>query len=95
MNMDSNDAGRVNNRQSRGEEAHNLVTVVMKELAVPVQEAFDWIGRYHDGLVDRFLSLYRNSVPVFEDEKVNAELREYLDGVGNWVRCNESWSFEV
>lgn len=82
-------------RQSRGEKAHNLVTVVVKELRIPVQEAFDWIGRYHDGLVDQFLSIYGNKIPVFEDDKVNAELKEYLDGVGNWVRANDCWSFEV
>ncbi|KXX76221.1 Delta(6)-protoilludene synthase [Madurella mycetomatis] len=79
-----------------GDEGHNLVTVVMNELGLSLQEAYDWIGRYHDGVAAEFLSLYKD-LPNFpeESEEVNREVREYLDGLGNWVRTNESWSFEV
>jgi hypothetical protein len=26
---------------------------------------------------------------------VDREVRIYLDGLGNWVRANDTWSFEV
>lgn len=68
----------------------------MQELELSVQDAFDWIGRYHDGAAREFLGLY-DDLPVFseETEGVNSEIREYVYGLGNWVRANECWSFEV
>jgi len=68
----------------------------MNELGFSLQETFDWIGRYHDGVATEFLALY-NDLPPFPDESddVNREIREYAYGLGNWVRTNESWSFEV
>ncbi|KAK3994268.1 terpenoid synthase [Cladorrhinum sp. PSN332] len=90
-----NDLVSWNREQSRGEEGHNLVTVVVHELGLSVQEAFDWIGRYHDGLMQEFLSLYED-FPTFseEGEQVNREIKEYLDDLGRWVRGNDCWSFE-
>jgi len=83
-------------RQARGDEEHNIVAVTMNELGLSLQEAYDWVGRYHDGLANEFLDLHRN-LPLFPDlsETTNWEIREYVDGLGNWVRTNESWSFEV
>jgi hypothetical protein len=47
-------------------------------------------------LAAEFLSLYEYP-PNFPDEsdEVNKEVRAYLYGLGNWVRTNECWSFEV
>jgi hypothetical protein len=83
-------------RQARGDEGHNLVTVVMNELGLSLQEAYDWIGCYHDNVANEFLALYKD-LPSFpeESETVNREIREYAYGLGNWVRTNECWSFEV
>ena len=68
----------------------------MNELGLSLQKAFDWIGQYHDGLAAEFLSLYEHP-PNFVDEsdEVKKEVRAYLYGLGNWVRTNECWSFEV
>ncbi|KAH8585340.1 terpenoid synthase [Bisporella sp. PMI_857] len=90
-----NDLYSYNTEQARGDEGHNLVTVVMVELDIPLQEAYDWIGHLHDDLVRDFLAEYTN-FPSFPDESetVNREIREYADGLGNWVRTNERWSFE-
>jgi len=83
-------------RQSRDDADHNLVTVVMNEKGLSLQETYDWIGRYHDDVADEFLRLYKD-LPSFPDEseQVNREIREYVYGLGNWVRTNERWSFEV
>jgi hypothetical protein len=83
-------------RQSRDDADHNLVTVVMKEKGLSLQETYDWIGRLHDDVADEFLRLYKD-LPSFPDEseQVNREIREYAYGLGNWVRTNERWSFEV
>jgi hypothetical protein len=68
----------------------------MTTLGCTLQEAYDWIGSHHDSLAAEFLDLCDDisSFPE-EGEAVNRELREYLDGLGNWVRANECWSFEV
>ncbi|KAK1834411.1 terpenoid synthase [Podospora conica] len=91
-----NDLYSYNAERSRDDADHNLVTVVMKELGLSVQETYDWIGRYHDGVAAEFLALYEG-LPVFSEETddVNREIREYIHGLGNWVRTNECWSFEV
>ena len=56
----------------------------------------DWAGRFHDELVELFLTEYRQ-VPRFpeESELVNREVRDYADALGNWVRACDQWSFEV
>lgn len=82
-------------RQSYGD-SHNLVTVVMAELDLEVQEALDWIGRLHDDFANQFLELY-NSLPLLicESNAVNLQISYYADALGNWVRANDQWSFEV
>jgi hypothetical protein len=84
-------------RQSRpGHEEHNAVSAIMAELGLGVQEAMDWLGCFHDKLVDSFLAEYQR-VPQFPDEseRVNLEVLEYADALGNWVRACDQWSFEV
>jgi hypothetical protein len=79
-----------------GHKEHNAVSAVMAELGVGVQEAMDWVGHFHDMLVDSFLAEYQR-VPLFPDERetVNREILEYADALGNWVRACDQWSFEV
>ncbi|KAF7320642.1 Terpene cyclase [Mycena chlorophos] len=90
-----NDLCSYNIEQARGDDGHNLVTIVMHQYDLDVQGAMDWISVLHDQIAADFLDTYENfpdldvSVQVFED------LQVYLDGLGNWVRANDSWSFEV
>ncbi|KAF8987968.1 terpenoid synthase [Cyathus striatus] len=77
-----NDLCSYNVEQARGDDLHNLVTIVMHQLQLDVQGAFDWIGKLHDQLVDKFLDDYRKVVA------------RYVDDLGNWVRANDQWSFE-
>ncbi|KAI3395183.1 hypothetical protein diail_1677 [Diaporthe ilicicola] len=90
-----NDIYSYNVEQSRGDDGHNLVTVVMAELNLGVQEALDWIGRLHDELAAEFIVEYARVPELFtESEVANAEIRFYVDALGNWVRANDQWSFE-
>lgn len=68
----------------------------MAELNFGVQEAIDWIGRLHDELANDFRAEYARVPSLFtESEAVNLEIRLYADALGNWVRANDQWSFEV
>lgn len=86
----------LNCRQSRGDDGHNLVTVVMQQYGLGLQDSFDWIGELHQDLEACFLSEFRK-LPYFpeESDSVNREVREYANALGNWVRANDQWSFEV
>ncbi|KAL7282972.1 terpenoid synthase [Trametes coccinea BRFM310] len=87
-----NDICSYNVEQARGDDSHNIVTVVMRQFNTDIQGAMDWIARYHDRLVDQFLHHYAN-LPSWGPE-IDAQLRRYVDGLGNWVRANDCWSFE-
>lgn len=68
----------------------------MAELNLGVQGALDWIGQFHDKLADEFIAEYARVPSLFtESEAINDEIRFYVDALGNWVRANDQWSFEV
>lgn len=64
----------------------------MHHCALNLLEAMDWISEYHELLVEDFMEIFHN-LPSWNDD-VDARLMRYVDGVGNWVRANDSWSFE-
>lgn len=68
----------------------------MAQLDLGVQDALDWIGRFNDDLADEFIAEFAR-VPSLttESEAINHEIRLYADALGNWVRANDQWSFEV
>lgn len=72
------------------------MTVVMRQYGLGLQDTFDWIGELHQDLEACFLAEFRN-LPHFpeESDSVNREVREYANALGNWVRANDQWSFEV
>jgi hypothetical protein len=79
-----NDLFSYNAEQARGDDAHNLVRVVM-ELGLALQELIDCIGRRHERLVGEFLKLYGTIPETFPG---NENVRSYAGGVSNWVRGN-------
>ncbi|KAF8987109.1 terpenoid synthase [Cyathus striatus] len=87
-----NDLYSYNVEQARGDDGFNLVTIVMHQLQLDVQSAFDWIGTFHDELAEKFLHDY-NNLPSWGQE-VDKGVAQYVDDLGNWVRANEQWSFE-
>ncbi|KAM7192315.1 terpene cyclase [Naviculisporaceae sp. PSN 640] len=90
-----NDLYSYNKEQATGEADHNLITVVMHQFGLTLHEAYEWVGSYHDDVLEEFIDLYE-TLPWFpnESEATNQELREYVNGLGDWVRANERWSFE-
>ncbi|KDQ29694.1 hypothetical protein PLEOSDRAFT_1039734 [Pleurotus ostreatus PC15] len=76
----------------RGDEGHNLVTVIMQQFRVDVQHAMHHIANLHDCLFNRFLEHWRR-IPLFGGP-VDSEIRTYCNMLANWVRANDSWSFE-
>lgn len=88
---------RNNFRQSRGDDGHNLVTVIMNDFGFDVQEALDLIGRLHEDLVCQFMIVYEKLAQVLGDNEpdLDGQIRRYADALGNWVRANDQWSFEV
>ncbi|KAK4184826.1 terpenoid synthase [Podospora australis] len=92
-----NDLVSYNPEQARGDEGHNLLTVVMNQYPeLSLQQAIDWIEVYHDGVVKEFLE-YQMVASLFpgERKKVRDQLLQYADGLGQWPRSNDCWSFEV
>ncbi|KAJ4471607.1 terpenoid synthase [Lentinula aciculospora] len=89
-----NDICSYNVEQARGDSAHNMVTIVMNSMCLNLDEALLWISNLHDILVDLFLETYgviRRELPMF---KASDAAASYIDGLGNWVRANDCWSFE-
>ena len=84
---------RYTGRQARGDDGHNLVTIVKHQFKFNFNDTFQWISDLYDGLVADFLAEWKN-IPTFGGP-VDREIRTYLDGLGNWVRGNDSWCFEV
>ncbi|KAG5634787.1 hypothetical protein H0H81_000794 [Sphagnurus paluster] len=76
-----------------GDDGTNILTVIMREENVGLQEAVERLCDLHEEAVERFLYL-RDNLPPF-DEKVKEELGQWFDTMGAWVRSNVDWSFEA
>ncbi|KAF8520670.1 terpenoid synthase [Gautieria morchelliformis] len=92
MVLIGNDLCSYNVEQARGDEGHNLVRVLMEQYNIDRQMAMDCMGKLHDDLVEQFLATWKK-IPTYGGP-VDREIRTYTDGLANWVRGNDSWSFE-
>ncbi|KAI0052749.1 terpenoid synthase [Auriscalpium vulgare] len=89
-----NDIASYNLEQARGDDNHNMVTIVMHQEKTDIKGAMDWVVQYHKTLEDRFMELYEQVPSLDFGERVNKELAVYVDGLGNWVRASDQWGFE-
>ncbi|KAI0062689.1 terpenoid synthase [Artomyces pyxidatus] len=87
-----NDIASYNLEQARGDDIHNIVTIVMHHEKTDIEGAMCWVARYHKALEARFMELY-DQVPKFGG-LIDSQLAIYVDGLGNWVRANDQWAFE-
>jgi hypothetical protein len=71
---------------------HNLVTVVMAEYHLGLQDAFNWLETYTDAVISRFLSNLKQ-IPSW-DPDTDRKVQMYIDGVGQWARGMDDWSYE-
>ncbi|KAF8493609.1 terpenoid synthase [Gautieria morchelliformis] len=92
MLLIGNDLYSYNMEQAKDLDGHNLVRIVMEQYNTDAQTAMNYIGKLHDELDEQFCDVWRK-IPTFGGP-VDREIRTYLDGVANWVRANDTWSFE-
>jgi len=88
----ANDITSYNVEQSLGDDSHNIVTVVMNELGTDVNGAMLWAQDTHTKLEKTFLAAMA-ALPKW-DEPLNSQVKEYCDGLGQFVRANDDWHFE-
>jgi hypothetical protein len=69
---------------------HNIVTIIMHEKTTDLSGAMEWVATRRKALASQFVELYRR-VPL---EDIDAQIREYVEGIANWPRANDSWIFE-
>ncbi|KAF8474316.1 isoprenoid synthase domain-containing protein [Gautieria morchelliformis] len=87
-----NDLCSYNVEQAKDADSHNLVRIVMEQYNTDAQTAMNCLGKLHDELAEQFCDVWMK-IPTFGGP-VDREIRTYLDGVANWVRANDTWSFE-
>ncbi|KAF8122312.1 terpenoid synthase [Boletus edulis] len=88
----SNDITSYNIEQSCGNDSHNVVTIVMKELGTNVNGAMLWAQDCHTELEQKFHAAMA-ALPEL-DEPLNSQVKEYCNGLAQWVRANDDWEFE-
>ncbi|KIM41852.1 hypothetical protein M413DRAFT_27416 [Hebeloma cylindrosporum] len=71
---------------------HNIITTIMNEYRLDLRDALTWLGTYTDAIVSRFLSNIKQ-IPSW-DPDTDRRVRTYVDGLGQWVRGNDDWSYE-
>ncbi|KAI9447564.1 terpenoid synthase [Lactarius indigo] len=89
-----NDIASYNVEQARGDDGHNIITIVMRQHKTDIQGAMNWVHERHKKLEAKFMDFYENKIPKF-GEPVDTELARYVDGIGNFVRANDQWNFET
>ena len=69
-----------------------MVTVIMKEKGVDVQDAIDFIEERYNNAAKKFLEDMKD-IPSFS-ETLDHLVSEYVWGMGNWVKGFLEWAFE-
>lgn len=78
--------------RARGDDNHNLVTILMRHENTSLTEAIERIANYCSNLLHDFLDNL-GQVPSF-GEGFQDDVKRYLDDLGNWVRAADCWSLE-
>ncbi|KAF9262872.1 terpenoid synthase [Marasmius fiardii PR-910] len=89
----ANDMYSYNVEQSRGD-THNIVSVLMLQYNITVDEAIERISKKYDKLAQSFLRICGALVSAKSETVVDGAVKRYIDGLGNWIRANECFSFE-
>ncbi|KAF8547657.1 terpenoid synthase [Imleria badia] len=87
-----NDITSYNLEQSRGDDSHSIITIVMNEIGTDVNGAMLWAQDFHTKLEQKFHAAMA-ALPQW-DEPLNSQVKEYCNGLGQWVRGNDDWEFE-
>ncbi|CCM04071.1 uncharacterized protein FIBRA_06230 [Fibroporia radiculosa] len=87
-----NDIASYNKEQATGDDRHNIVTLAMHHFGCNVTEAMEWVAQYHTEIEGNFMDGLKK-IPTWGPE-IDRQIIEYIDGLGNWLRANDCWSFE-
>ena len=79
--------------RSRGLEVHNIITAIMEEYHLDLQQAFYWLSGYASKTITNFLTNIR-ALPSW-GEKIDRAVMEYIDRVARSVRGCDAWSYEA
>ena len=69
-----------------------MVTVVMKEKGVDIQDAINYLEERYNNTAKNFLEDMKD-IPSFS-EALDYLVSEYVQGMGDWVKGYLEWSFE-
>jgi len=87
-----NDMASYNKEQATGDDRQNILTIVMYQLGMDLEEAISWVADYHEEVEAKFLDGLKR-VPSF-GPRVDKQLEEYILALAIWPRCNDCWNFE-
>ena len=79
--------------RSRGLEVHNIVTAIMEEYHLDLQQALFWLSGYASRLISNFLADVR-ALPSW-GEKIDRAVMVYIDRVARGVRGCDAWAYET
>ncbi|KIM35056.1 hypothetical protein M413DRAFT_32803 [Hebeloma cylindrosporum] len=79
--------------RDEGSAVHNAVEIVMVEKDLDIQGAVKELERYIAGVMAEFLDNAAN-LPTWGEE-MDGKTKAYVDGLAQWIRGNDCWSFET
>lgn len=71
----------------------NLVTAIMFELGLDRSGAMSWAAAYHAEIEAKFINGLLK-LPSW-GATLDAQIKQYLNGIANWARANYCWSFTL
>lgn len=80
--------------RARGLDGHNILTCIMHEHSLKLQDALYWLDEYAKETIDKFQE-HRASLPSFGSAEVDAAIIEYINRMARCVRGYDSWSYET
>jgi hypothetical protein len=79
--------------RSRGLDGHNIVTAIMEEYHLDLQQALYWLSGYASRTISNFLT---NSCALPSwGNKTDRAIKKYIDLVARCVRGYDTWSYET
>jgi Delta6-protoilludene synthase len=79
--------------RSRGLDGHNIITAIMEEHHLDLQQALYWLSGYASKTIFNFLTNIR-TLPSW-GEKIDRAVMVYIDRVARCVRGYDAWSYET
>ena len=79
--------------RSRGLDGHNVVTAIMEEHHLDLQQALFWLSGYASKTISNFLA-NRCALPSW-GSKIDGAIEKYIDLVGRCIRGYDAWSYET